>query len=110
MLTIDPLLDSLGRALDVSALRQAVHAANIANADSEGYRRAEVEVTAAPPASSGADASVGEARVVAAADPVVRLDREMASMAQNAVRYQALVTAFERTLSMLRAAARDGKE
>jgi flagellar basal body rod protein FlgB len=40
----------------------------------------------------------------------VRLDQEMAQMAENAVRYQALIGAIERTLSTLRYAARDGRE
>jgi hypothetical protein len=34
----------------------------------------------------------------------------MAHMAENAVRYQALLGAIERTLGTLRSAARDGRE
>jgi flagellar basal body rod protein FlgB len=48
--------------------------------------------------------------MVESAETHVKLDQEMAQMAENAVRYQALLGAIERTLGMLRTAARDGRE
>ena len=42
MLNADPVLALLSRALDAAALRQTVHATNVANVDTEGYRRLEV--------------------------------------------------------------------
>jgi flagellar basal body rod protein FlgB len=48
--------------------------------------------------------------VVESAETRVRLDTEMAQMAENAVRYQALIGAIDRTLGTLRYAARDGRE
>lgn len=108
MLSIDPVLDLLGRAVDLSALRQSVHAANIANANTEGYARIEVVVDRAVDNAEG-DA-VGEPRLVRAPGETVRLDEEMAAMAENAVRYQTLLDAFASTMSMLRSAARDGRE
>ena len=108
MFSIDPVLDLLGRAADVSAMRHSVHAANIANASTEGYSRIELVVDGA--SANPDNPSVGEPRVVTAPGEAVRLDEEMAAMAQNAVRYQTLLNAFEKAIGMLRSAAREGRE
>jgi flagellar basal-body rod protein FlgB len=120
MLNADPLLALLSRALDAAALRQTVHATNVANVDTEGYRRLEVvysaelqRLNAGGPAIDTREALAWaqvEPEVVESAEARVRLDQEMAHMAENAVRYQALLGAIERTLGMLRYAARDGRE
>jgi flagellar basal-body rod protein FlgB len=120
MLNTDPVLALLSRALDAAALRQSVHATNVANVDTEGYRRLEVvysaelqRLNAAAPAVDSNEAlawSQAEPEVVESADTRVKLDQEMAQMAENAVRYQALLGAIERTLGLLRTAARDGRE
>jgi len=120
MLNTDPVLALLSRALDAAALRQSVHATNVANVDTEGYRRLEVvysaelqRLNAQGPAVDANEAlgwAQAEPEVVESADAHVKLDQEMAQMAENAVRYQALLGAIERTLGMLRTAARDGKE
>lgn len=120
MLNADPVLALLSRALDAAALRQSVHATNVANVDTEGYRRLEViysaeqqRLNAATPAVDANEAlawAQAEPEVVESADSHVKLDQEMAQMAENAVRYQALLGAIERTLGMLRTAARDGRE
>lgn len=108
MFDIDPVLQLLGRAVDVTALRHSVHAANIANANAENFSRMEVVLDGAANGTEGAPAP--EPRVVTVPGEVVRLDEEMAAMAQNAVRYQTLLGAFEKTIGTLRAAARDGRE
>jgi flagellar basal-body rod protein FlgB len=118
MLNVDPVLALLSRALDAAALRQSVHATNIANVDTEGYRRLEVVFSAElqrlnSPALDTEQAlqwSQVEPEVVESAETRVRLDTEMAQMAENAVRYQALIGAIDRTLGTLRYAARDGRE
>ena len=120
MLNADPVLALLSRALDAASLRQTVHASNIANADTEGYHRMEVvysaelqRMNAGAPAVDTEQAlqwSQPEPEVVESAESKVRLDTEMAQMAENAVRYQALLGAIDRTLGTLRYAARDGKE
>src|SRR4051812_47944338 len=120
MLNTDPVLALLSRALDAAALRQSVHATNVANIDTEGYRRLEVVYSAELQRlnAEGPAVDVNEAlswaqeepEVVESADSRVKLDTEMAQMADNAVRYQALLGAIERTLGMLRTAARDGRE
>jgi flagellar basal-body rod protein FlgB len=119
-LNADPVLAVLSRALDTAALRQSVHVSNVANAGVEGYKRLEVispaeiaRLNAEAPALDATEAlgwSQPEAEVVESADGAVRLDQEMAEMAQNAVRYQALVGAVERTLGLLRYAAKEGRE
>ena len=120
MLNTDPVLALLSRALDAAALRQSVHATNVANVDTEGYHRLEVVYSAelqrlgaggpAVDANEALSWAQAEPEVVESADAHVKLDQEMAQMAENAVRYQALLGAIERTLGLLRTAARDGKE
>ena len=117
MFEATPLFAVLSRALDVAALRQAVHTSNIANANVEGFRRLAVSFDAQLQsiANGSADAAQESAwsatppRVVAT-DDSVRLDQEMALMAKDAVRYQALLGAFERTTGLLNLAIHEGKE
>ncbi|HEV7610168.1 MAG TPA: flagellar basal body rod protein FlgB [Steroidobacteraceae bacterium] len=120
MLNADPVLALLSRALDAAALRQTVHATNVANVDTEGYRRMEVvfsaeveRLNAEGPALDANEAlqwAQAEPEVVESAESKVRLDQEMAQMAENAVRYQTLLGAIERTLGLLRYAAKEGRE
>jgi flagellar basal-body rod protein FlgB len=120
MMNADPVIALLSRALDAAALRQTVHATNIANVDTEGYRRMEVvfsaelqRLNAEAPALDAQEAlqwAEAGTEVVESTEAHVRLDQEMAQMAENAVRYQALLGALERTLGLLRYAAREGRE
>lgn len=115
---------ALGLALDAASLRQRAIAANIANHATEGYvpmkldfasqmdeaRRALDAKGALEP---GSLAGV-QPRLVPALDSQgrpekVKLDAEMAAMAENAVQYQALARALGRHLSLLAIAAQDGK-
>jgi flagellar basal-body rod protein FlgB len=114
MLGTEPIAAELSRALDLVELRHSVLASNIANASTEGYQRMEVIAndTAAPigaemDAGGAAGLPVGE--VVPSANATVRLDQEMAQMAQNAVRFQQLIGAFERTTGLLRMAIHEGR-
>lgn len=109
MFSIDPVLELLGRAVDLSALRHSVHATNIANASTEGYSRIEVAVADAPDAALDG-AVLGQPHIVTVPGEAVRLDEEMAGMARNAVRYQALLAAYEKAMGVLRSAAREGRE
>jgi flagellar basal-body rod protein FlgB len=118
MWSVDPTLDLLSKAVEVAALRHAVHASNIANADIAGYQPLQVTFSPEQSVTSGAMGLSGEGvvkashetpRIVASADSVVKLDQEIAQMSQNALRYQALLGAFERTVDVLRTAARDGR-
>lgn len=111
MWQVDPLLDALAKSIDVAALRHSVHAANIANADVPEYQRLEVRFEAETAAVADLEVMAAhQPEVVASADSTVRLDQEVAQMSGNAVRYQALLGAFERTLGLMRYAAREGRE
>ena len=117
MLYTTPTMALLERAIDVSALRQSVHAANIANASVEGYGRLAVAFdaalaqaslqTASSPSSSNA-LPLETAAIVATGD-TVKLDEEMAAMAKNALRYQILLNAFERSVGSVRLAINEGR-
>jgi flagellar basal-body rod protein FlgB len=102
-----PTLELLARAIDVTALRQGVYAANIANAGVGDYRRMEVTVEQdAVPAQAGLDVAPS----IVTTESAVKLDEEMARMAKNTLRYQILLGAFERSMSTLRLAVREGRE
>jgi len=116
MLGTEPIVAELSRALDLVELRHSVLASNIANASTEGYQRMEVLANDSvaslaadmdPGAGGAAELPVGQ--VVPSANATVRLDQEMAQMAQNAVRFQQLIGAFERTTGLLRMAIHEGR-
>jgi flagellar basal-body rod protein FlgB len=121
MFSIDPTLELLSRGLDACALRQAVYAANIANADTAGYQPLEVEFEAQ--LQNAAQFTTGnswaqqaeflrtiEPTIVQSAADSVQLDQQMGLMAKNAIHYQQLLGAFERSISLLRLATLEGRE
>jgi flagellar basal-body rod protein FlgB len=99
---VNPVSALLSQALDNAALRQAVHTSNIANASVEGFRRLDVSFDTVLE-------GVSPARVVNT-NETVRLDREMALMAKDAVQYQALLNAADRSFGLMRLAIREGRE
>ena len=117
MIETTPAMELLTRAIDVSALKQSVYAANIANADVAGYRRMEVSfdrelerlslMMSGPP--GALDASLAAAPAVVPTQSAVKLDEEMALMAQNSLRYRGLLGAIERSLGTLQLAVREGR-
>lgn len=120
MIYTTPTMSLLERAVDVAALRQSVHASNIANAGVDGYSRLEVsfdnELERANLQVAQSQARVGAAlqesntaEVVATGD-AVKLDEEVAAMAKNALRYQLLLGAFERSLGSVRLAISEGRK
>ena len=113
--------DLVLRALDAASLRQAAHAANIANASTEGYRPLRVsfdeQLAAARTALLDRDEAAAR-RAVESLRPAietesasrrVQLDQETSSMMQNALRYQALLTALSKSGAFLRAAIHEGR-
>lgn len=106
-------LPALSTALDAAVIRQQVIANNIANANTEGFRAQRVSFNMALDAAGSAAGSNLTARlepkVSLSADGAVRLDSEMAAMAQNGAHYQALLKAMNRHLSVLASAVSDGK-
>lgn len=120
MFSIDPTLALISRDLDACTLRQAVYASNVANVNTPGYQPLEVSfeasLGAAARALNGApiDAQqdiLGTLRptVVPAAATTVELDQQVGLMAQNAIHYETLVNAFERSMGLLRLAILEGK-
>jgi flagellar basal-body rod protein FlgB len=112
----DPMLQLLARAMDAAVLRQSAHSSNIANADSIDYQRVEVafeELLDGLVDGSGRlmpGATAPRPEIVVAVDPEIRLDREMALLAENAMHYQALLTVFERSYGSIRLAIREGRQ
>ena len=111
-----PIFSLLSHALDNAALRQAVHTTNIANAGVDGFHRLDLVFdTQLRALASSADEGarepswVGTQPRIVATNDAVRLDQEMALMAKDSVRYQALLGAFDRTTGLLRLAIHEGK-
>lgn len=116
---------ALSAALDGASRRHAAVAANIANANTEGYVPVRVsfdarleEARAALHEKRGLDVSMldalrgtAEAALDAAGQtPKVELDLEMAELARNSVQFQTLTQALSRHLAMLALAAADGRK
>lgn len=108
---MDPVASSLIlKALDGLAMRQLYTAQNIANANSPGYQPVEVRFEEALRQAAGAGpAQIGalrpEVRVSdRPAGDGVRIDLELASAAQTAMRYSGLIELFGRQLALSRAA------
>ncbi len=127
---MDPGIESvttaaLTLALDAASLRQQAIAANIANADAQGYAPMRVSFEeqldqartslAGGGALDAAALSGVQPRLVPAAagdeaaEPV-RLDVEAAHLAENGVRYQVLVRGLARHLGILGIAVADGRK
>jgi flagellar basal-body rod protein FlgB len=104
---------ALEKALAGSALRQQVLANNLANANTPGYRRVDVDFHAALAQALGRGDSTAEVDALSfAAAPDgsgpmrydgsnVDVDREMASLSENALDYQALVATLRARIRML---------
>lgn len=121
MLEATPTQELLAQAIDIAALRQSVYASNIANANVEGYRRLEVtfdralqrmelEMTRVGGFAGGTSSAGRVAASVVSTSEAVKLDEEVGRMAQNALRYDVLLGAIERSLGSLRLAIREGRE
>jgi flagellar basal-body rod protein FlgB len=113
----------LSLALDAAVLRQQAIASNIANANTAGYVRQGVsfdrQVDALAVAAHGQPVRPGQlaqvrlriepAAAQAAQAAPVRLDMEVAQMAENAAHYQALLKGIQRHYAILSSAVSDGK-
>jgi flagellar basal-body rod protein FlgB len=111
---------ALTLALDAATLRHQVHAANIANATTPGYKAQRLSFEAqvreglqAAKSGNAASAQLSvrvEPDLAADGQPhAVHLDAEVAAMSQNTVHYQTLVRALNRQLSILATAVSEGK-
>lgn len=108
---LDPVTSSLIlKALDGLAIRQLYTSQNIANANSPGYQPVEVSFEGAlREAAQGGPGSIAAVRPevrssTRQADGGVRIDLELASAAQTAMRYSGLIEMFGRQVALNRAA------
>jgi flagellar basal-body rod protein FlgB len=113
---------ALSLGLEAASRRHQAIAANIANAGTQSYtpvrlafeaRLEEVRATLREKGSVDAFALSNvrlELEPVFEAHGTVQIDAEVAEMARNAVHYQALAQGLSRHLSILAAAAADGKK
>ncbi len=123
----DVTLTAMERMLDFTAARHRVIAHNIANIDTPGFTRRDLSFHAQlAEALQGADeqplaavSRLGEidARAVADSSAPRRadgnnadIDREMSSLAQNALEYDAAAEIIKIKLEMLRAAVSEGRK
>lgn len=111
---MDPVSSALiFKALDGLSLRAAYTAQNIANANSPGYRSVHVafEDNLRAAAARGHDAIVDSAppTLIEDGDGVgeMRLDLELATASQTAMRYRALIDILGRQMSLARAVVSD---
>jgi len=121
MFSVEPVWQLLSQRLDACALRQGVYSANIANANVPGYVPLEVDFESQLQSVSGllnGESPAGELdvieslhpTVVASSQGTVELDEQLALMSKNALQYQSLLGAFERSTGLLRMAIQEGKE
>lgn len=112
-------LAAISAALDATLVRQQVASANIANANVSGYVPLSVSFSAridalGQPGFMGAGKATVEpvlSQVVDANGQAasVRLDDEVARIAQNALHYQALLKGLDRYTALLMTAVTEGK-
>jgi flagellar basal-body rod protein FlgB len=119
-------LDLALRALDTAALRHAAYSRNVANANVPGYQPLQVsfedQLNLVRENVLGRNNEASVRRSLANIEPrleqkvqddgntseQVRLDTEVANMMQNAVWYQSLLTALNKSNGILRTAIRGG--
>lgn len=103
MSMIDPVTLSLVKsALDAGTLRQAVHAHNVANANTPGFRPFRVLFEQQP---GGAPT----AEVTREGTASVSVDTEVAALSRNALHYQALTDALGRHYALMSMAISEGR-
>jgi flagellar basal-body rod protein FlgB len=110
----DTTQTGLERALSGSALRQQAIASNIANVNTPGYRRQDVDFQSAlqaawnqgttAVAATSAAMSVDPGAVMRADGSTVDIDSEAAAQAKNGLQYEAVSQVLKTRLSILRSA------
>lgn len=119
----DCTMATLEKCLDGVGLRQRVIADNIANVDTPGFTRSDVDFEGQLKQALMSSNPESEMDNIGSVDPQVQLDRvsparadgnnvsidkEMASMTKNTMQYEALIQLMNQKASMLRSAI-DGK-
>jgi flagellar basal-body rod protein FlgB len=126
MRTLFQTVDALEEAMTFHRERQSVLAGNVANIDTPGYRPMDLERAPAPgPGSLALDTDAGDQSPARASSTTVsfddsgqsasadgnhvNLERELAKMDANRVRYATASELVSRRLALLRYAAGDGQ-
>jgi flagellar basal body rod protein FlgB len=105
---IDPVTTNLlSQALDNAVSRHAVHAHNLANASTPGFRAKAVRFEQA--FEHEASRLQAPAHHVVETDAPVNLATEVAGMTENSLQYQSLVKLLNRHLSLAGIAMNEGK-
>lgn len=111
---LDPTLIALDRALQASGMRQQSIANNIANVNTPGFKRSDVSFDGVLEEALGNGASNEELQSLSPEVSVdssttmrvdgnnVDIDREMANLAENNIRYNALVQIAAKRMSTLK--------
>ena len=108
---IDRLTDSLEQYMNVVAMRQKLVAANIANADTPGYKTQDLDFQASfESAMAGGGPVAGDASGLATRNDGnnVNLDREARLLAENALRFSVASSLLHSSLQEVREAIRGG--
>lgn len=113
MKLFDTTLTTLKQALDVRLARQGVLAANVANADTPGYKPLDLDFEAAmADATQAIDVDRHLFEVEGTAPGFdgngVDLDQAMVGLGENAMQYGATTRAVSKKLAILRYVASDG--
>lgn len=111
---IDTTQLALHRAISGTSLRQTTLANNLANANTPGYQRQDVDFhSALKSAIAGGSSAVKNVRASASADPTaplrfdgssVDVDKENAAMAENGLEHEALVAVSKARVQILKTA------
>jgi flagellar basal-body rod protein FlgB len=112
----DPTQNLLGAAMRGAAARQSALAQNLANANTPGYQRVDVDFHSVLQQAASDGAGVDETKTVAFTAEVdgaaqmrldgstVDVDREAAELAANGLEYQALVSVAQGRISIIQSA------
>jgi flagellar basal-body rod protein FlgB len=112
----DPTQNLLGAAMRGAAARQSALAQNLANANTPGYQRVDVDFHSVLREAAGDDVGAEGARTAGFAAEVdgaaqmrldgstVDVDREAAELAANGLEYQALVSVAQGRISIIQSA------
>lgn len=118
----DKNLDVLSKSLDLHLLRHTVVSDNIANAETPGYKARRVEFEGELQRALNASEAMGE-RSLASVSAIIHqdensevgqdlnsvdMDREMAELTKNDVKYSALTQAVSKKFALLQYAIQEG--
>ncbi len=108
---VDPIADRIERYMDLLAVRQKLAAANIANADTPGYKAKDINFQDEFRSLTGEPARPVEVTGLAAKNDGnnVSVDREARLLAENAIRFNLASQLLRSQFRSLRSAIQEGK-